>query len=263
MSALDRPIGERFPERWQITSVDVLAGDPEAIERCPSPGSILISFVITNAIVMAVSLVVGYRPFIHAIIPCLGQKKPNRIKFAWVLPLVTHLLANAIIGALIHHTPGYSHVGVVDVMMLYLIRPRIAVIVLFWATALFRVNNEYPWLASLIGNAVTELLLQIAALAWVLATSIQAHYSENRGLVIGMVIAGCAYLVGFLILIFVTRPADATGQDIKDNNYHGIRTSDAFFHRFMWAVFLMIFLGPSYLLNWIFFAGIVTYAKEE
>jgi hypothetical protein len=265
MSEWELPVGGRLPKRWIIAPANVLGGDTEAAAHCPKPSSTLIAFAITNAIVSVLGILAGYRPFVHAITGgCCGKPGArNTIKFSWIAPLVLHLFANLIIGAVIHTTPEYGQVRVIDVMMIYLVRPRISVIFLLFMTTFFRIKKEYRWLSALIGNSIAEFIIQCAADIWVVLTSRGEAWNRMIGVIVGMFISTALMAIGLACIIFTTRPQDGSGGDIKNHNYNGIKTSNSIYNRFLWWVLIMAFVGPGYLLSWLFFAALIFYAREE
>jgi len=258
---------DKVPTRWIISPADVLNGADPADYNCPRSSSIFIAFAITNILVSLLSVVAGYRP-VQYIMTCHLVGKPNKkntIQYAWILPLITQFLGNAILGAIIHNTPGYNNVSVGDVVMIYLIRPRIALIFLWTITALIRVHGEYAWLSALIGNAVAEIILQIAADIYLIVSGYKfyGNWSSVLGIMIFMCITTGLAAIGVARILFASRAMDATGNDLSVTEYNGRRLSHSLGNRMKHWVFVMAFIVWSYLLSWLFFAAVVLWGEEH
>ncbi|KAK5655611.1 hypothetical protein OQA88_5542 [Cercophora sp. LCS_1] len=132
-----------FPSRWTI-----YPSESASETTCPAPKDTFIAFIIANAVVTVLGVFLGCRPVLNKLTcGCLGRKgKTNTILYNWIPSVCLQILANVVCGAIIRSTPGYGHVSVADVMMLYLVRPRIALIATSTAAAFVVLKDEYPWM---------------------------------------------------------------------------------------------------------------------
>ena len=134
-----------FPTEWIITP-----DDPLQRAECPQPRETIFAFLITNAVVTVVGLLVGFRPLVRRM-TCHKLAKPgekNVYLCNWIPVVGMNLAANALCGYIIKRTPGYGHTKVRNVRLLYLQRPRIAVLVTTAAAWLVSFQDEHPWIYS-------------------------------------------------------------------------------------------------------------------
>jgi hypothetical protein len=153
-----------FPAEWIIWPDPSEPGfDPSY--QCPGRSNIFLTFLIANAAVTVAGIIISCRPVAH-FLTChrlAKKKKKNTIKFNWIIPLAMQILANVVSGAIVHNTPGWHHINTSDVMLLYLLRPRIMLIPLATVTAFIVFKDEYPWMYTLLANAIAESVLQLMA----------------------------------------------------------------------------------------------------
>jgi hypothetical protein len=255
-----------FPSRWTIypdtSNATVLASLP----GCPTPQETFTGFIIANAVVTVVGVIIGCRPVLNKLTCNLLAKKgkKNTIRYNWIPTVVLQILANVVCGAIIHYTPGYEHVRVEDVMMLYLIRPRIALIATSTAAAFLILKDEYPWMYSLLANGITELILQIMAVCWVVATGHSGWNTTFLVITVFMFIGtGLTAIVAGLI-IFMSRPYDATGGEVFNTTHWGnLQISNSFANRLYNWFQLMLFACPAYIVSWCFFGLLISGAKDQ
>jgi formate/nitrite transporter FocA (FNT family) len=134
-----------FPWSWTITS------ENQSVHTCPSVSKILSTFAVVNAAVCFVSIIFGNRYVVKfgearivggeklrnntnkTIVTCgaLGKVNTSSWKFMWILTVGLNLIANAIVAAIIKHSPGYLATFKVWELMLFLLaRPRLSWIIL-------------------------------------------------------------------------------------------------------------------------------------
>ena len=187
------------------------------------------------------------------------------MRTAWILPFLFTLAANATLGAIIHNTPGYQNVEFYNVMLIYLVRPRISMMALLTLTYFWRIKGEYAWLAAFLGSSVAESFLQIIATIWVL--EIGVHYSAGdipTLVIIGLMGADLGLTVlGLRYAALASRPHDATGGDLEITEFEGRAISHTFGTRFKVWVIVMLFILPGYLLGWIFFYVFLSRTEGE
>ena len=154
-----------LPDAWKIAPLEVLNGDADAIAKCPKESATFIAFAISNVLVSMLGIILGCRPVLNKLSRGhLGKRgKQNTIIYNWMLPLALHASANALVGVIIHNTPGYENVKVQDAMMIYFVRPRISVLILATTTAFFMFHDDYPWMYAMLANTIAELILQVIA----------------------------------------------------------------------------------------------------
>jgi hypothetical protein len=155
-----------LPLAWKIAPQSVLDGSKSAEEaNCPKIAGTYIAFAISNVIIAILGVILGCRPILNKL-TCgfLGKRgKRNTILYNWILPFGLHVSANALVAGIIHNTPGYGNVKVVDAMMIYFVRPRISVLILATFAAFFPTRDDYPWMYALLANTISELFLQAIA----------------------------------------------------------------------------------------------------
>jgi hypothetical protein len=253
--------GEHWPTRWIISPAAVMAGGDPQEYGCPSLASTLIAFAITNVLVSAFGAIAGYRPVQH-FVTChrLGKpKSKNTIRYAWIFPLCAQFLANAIIGAVIHNTPGYEHIKVGDVVMIYLVRPRISLIFLLTLCTFFIIREEYMWRSALIGNAIAEILLQISADVYLVITAhgFYGGWSGIMKITIFLCVTTGLAAMGVALTLYTMRAQDALGGDLSATRYRGQRLSNSFGNRFCNWLAIVFFVGWSYALQWVWFIAFI------
>ncbi|EGS18123.1 uncharacterized protein CTHT_0061380 [Thermochaetoides thermophila DSM 1495] len=157
----DSNLTQSIPAQWQIY--------PSIPTECPRRRDTFIAFAITNLVTMVLGLAVGCRPFIY-IISCrmFGKKKRKNVYwYNWLPTWGLTFVGNVLCAVLIMRTPGYEHIRVADVAMLYLQRPRITLLALTTVTYAIVWKGEMPWIRAWVATAGAELLLQIMAAIWV------------------------------------------------------------------------------------------------
>jgi hypothetical protein len=113
-----------LPWSWSVTSNDA--------SKCPSSSAILLTFAVVNIVVTAVGIVTGNSIFVK-FITCgrFGHDGSGAWKWLWLIPFGLQMGANAGIGVLISHVPGYtSTFKVWQLIFLYTARPRLSWVVL-------------------------------------------------------------------------------------------------------------------------------------
>jgi hypothetical protein len=163
-----------IPFEWIVSPThDTLASS------CPDASQIATWLAVTEAIITAAALLVGYRPFVHALSRGrLGTRIDRSIWLTWPVPFVCQLTANAIIaGAIVGQTHGYTSLNKLHIFMAYMARPRFAFILLaclrclvavprprrFAKTAIVNYKTddgvEFPYTDAWITTALSELML--------------------------------------------------------------------------------------------------------
>ncbi|KAF2474898.1 uncharacterized protein BDR25DRAFT_340573 [Lindgomyces ingoldianus] len=256
----------QLPDTWKIAPLDVLNGDIDAIAKCPKTSTTFIAFAISNVIVTVVGILLGCRPIIHKL-SChvLGKRgKQNTILYNWIFPLALHVGANALVGVVIHNTPGYENVKVQDAMMIYFVRPRISVLALATMSCFFMSREDYPWMYALLANTIAEFILQVIADIWVIYTGINRWNTTALGIAAAMCISTGLFFIVALLIVIASRPYDSTGGQVFHIDYAaGFKVSNSFGNRFCNWFAMMMFGVPSYLISWGFFTSLITTAKTE
>jgi len=149
--------------------------------------------------------------------------------------------------------------------MIYLIRPRISLILLWTLTAFIRVRSEYMWRSALIGNAIAEIILQVAADIYVVVTgyTFYGRWSSVLGIMIFMFLTTGLAAIGVAWILFATRAMDATANDLSITSYGGVRLSHSLLNRSMNWILVMIFIVWSYMLSWLFFAAVIVWGTAN
>jgi len=144
-------------------------------------------------------------------------------------------------------------------MIIYLLRPRISLILLLTLTAFFRVRGEYMWRSALIGNTMAEIILQFTANIYAVVTGRQFYgqWSGALAITIFLFLTTVLSTIGVAYTLFAMRPMDASGNDLTIKHYGNIALSHSFANRVLNWIFIIMFIGWSYLLNWIFFAALI------
>ncbi|RYO99921.1 hypothetical protein DL764_006662 [Monosporascus ibericus] len=188
----------------------------------------------------------------------------NTILYNWIPAVAFQILANVVCGVIIHNTPGYEHVKVEEVMMLYLIRPRISLIATSTAAAFVVLKDEYPWMYSMLANAITESILQVIAVCWVVATGHSTWNTTFTVIAAFMFIGTGLTIIVTAIIIFMSRPYDATGGRVFDTtHWHNLQISNSFGNRFRNWLQLMFFACPAYIVSWCFFGLLISGLEDQ
>lgn len=108
------------PIEWIVAPLNVTDG------QCPSRSDNLRLFGVTNVIVMALALLTGCRPLLRWLTRGLLWK-PSRYSafWTWTIAFAFQIGSNAVISHLVVTTPGYQHLGMLNVFALYASRPRV------------------------------------------------------------------------------------------------------------------------------------------
>src|SRR5437868_11868910 len=92
-----------LPWKWTV------APESDTSAMCPSPKSILGTFVAINVVVSVFGLYVGHRRVVNQISCTLfGRQGSEAWRYTWTLSLAIQLAANALVAAVIKHTAGYG-----------------------------------------------------------------------------------------------------------------------------------------------------------
>lgn len=156
-------IQHQLPGPWYITSTR-----PDA--KCPTPGAVLITFAVMNALTALVSVIVGHRAFAHKVtFGKMGKGEFSRTyKWKWIGPCVHHFVANAAVVGLVTHTTGYlNQFAFADLVLLYSARPRFAWLFLLPLAAKYKGDfhpRDNPWLTSALSKTISEPILLLVSL---------------------------------------------------------------------------------------------------
>jgi hypothetical protein len=117
--------GNVISTHWIVAPSDITTNCTHY--KCPTPASTLGAFAITNVIEGLFALAVGAAPIIRWLTRgrC-GNYKPKQIFYAWLLPSTFLVTANLFCGLLIKSTANYGQLSIVDILGIYLVRPRIS-----------------------------------------------------------------------------------------------------------------------------------------
>jgi hypothetical protein len=102
---------------------------------CPTFEKTLIMFAVVNIVVSFLGMAIGYRPLVHSL-TCKIMGKPERSLLwtvTWIPIVGLQLAASAAIGAVIRSRPGYGHMSITQLMLLYTARPRLSWLFLVFA----------------------------------------------------------------------------------------------------------------------------------
>ncbi|KAI5468076.1 hypothetical protein BGZ63DRAFT_42837 [Mariannaea sp. PMI_226] len=151
---------------------------------CPNGSQILTMFAVAEAVIVLVTPLIAYRPFIHWLSgKRLGRRGQKPILWTWVIAFGCQLLANACIAGMVGNTPGYGHLNMLHIFTVYMARPRYHLVVLGLLRSIVGVKRsrdfdkthiirrrmddrvEFPYTDAYIATAISEMiLLTIAAI---------------------------------------------------------------------------------------------------
>lgn len=163
-----------FPWAWdvQLNATELANGTAnrtvndafQVLEQCPSVQSALLSFAIVNLVVFVASIVTANRKVTHHMTCkcCGGPKGGTCWPLMAILSVAFNLAANVVNAFLTKATPGYHHVPLVPLILLWCTRPRLAwfVIILVWITKK-RNWDQTLYLDSAVAALMAEVILQI------------------------------------------------------------------------------------------------------
>ncbi len=269
-----------LPWEWSITPEDTLT------TKCPSAATILGTFAIINVVATVLGVFFGHRIVLNRL-TCgiLGRNKNSSLwKITWVFPFGLQLGANALIAAIIKHTPGYNaNFKIWELMLFFTARPRLSWIVVGFLGCYDQANGrmlwieddeengqqtsrlsslareeDFPWLSTAMSQMVAEVLLKIISLY---IMGITANFAASRGYYkLGetynslphfahLMYAGALYflVVGTLFLLtFIIHLVQAFDRSF------GIRETTTFIQMALVISLVYIWMG-----SWIFWAGFV------
>ncbi|KAJ9607203.1 hypothetical protein H2200_008275 [Cladophialophora chaetospira] len=166
-----------FPWKWQVRNETRPTNSTTPQSDCASPSAELGSFAVINVIVLLVSILLSRRTFVERItFGRCGKVGSSMWILTGVLSFILSVAANFVNALLLHHTPGYGHVPVGSLVLLWSTRPRMAWIVILLVNFQSE-GSEY--LGSAASAALSETLQQLVGLTYVGQT---ANYARVNGL---------------------------------------------------------------------------------
>jgi hypothetical protein len=148
-----------FPWQWQVkNNQNATVGANATSPGCPSTQAKLGSFAAINVVVFIVAAIVGRRQVVHRITFRRWGKKGDHsaVVFTAFLSVTLNLVANLINATLIRRNPGYRHINIGNLLLLWSSRPRLA-----WGAGLLAKveKEEYTSLAA--SAILAEVILQM------------------------------------------------------------------------------------------------------
>lgn len=170
-----------IPWDWRVKP-DQCPNGLEADYQCPSNAAKLGSFAAANAAMLIAVPLIGRRTFINKITMGLFGRADSKFwTTSAIIVVLLHLLGNLINAALVRATPGFGHVPIGYLMLLWCTRPRVA-----WFSV-FLINFQAPqamYFSVAASSLLAELVLQLISLYYmVLVASFAAkkgYYHEGK-----------------------------------------------------------------------------------
>ena len=172
------PQAQYIPWSWYVRPI---AADTSKV--CPSVGTTLAKYSIVNVLVTCLSLIVGYSSFVKSV-TCQYCGKANAIgwMFTWIISVLLHLGANAVLGAIYLREPGYGPTfRIHDLMLFYTTRPRLAWLILTMCMRIgaSKSSSDRGWYENTAKQlAIAEVVLNLIACYYV---GITAHFGATHG----------------------------------------------------------------------------------
>ncbi|OCK74607.1 hypothetical protein K432DRAFT_254749, partial [Lepidopterella palustris CBS 459.81] len=155
-----------FPWPWRVEyHPNITEGSHNINSRCPSISAKLGAFAIINSMALLAVILIGQRVVINWLTRGWCGKPGSRLwPLSALLSVVFSLGANFVNATLIQHTPGFSHISVGGLALLWCARPRLA-----WVAAgLVNFQQDTANFFSLGASVVTaEIILQIIAAVYI------------------------------------------------------------------------------------------------
>lgn len=164
-----------IPFEWIVSPSTVMG-------TCPNASQVLTMFAVTEAVIVLLTPLVAYRPFVHWLSRGrLGRRRKNSPLWTWAVVFACGLLANAAVAAIIGHSPGYGHLNMLHVFVVFLGRPRFHLVVLGVLRIVVAVarprdmdktrvvsrrldnGTEFPYTDAYVAVALSELLMLVVA----------------------------------------------------------------------------------------------------
>jgi hypothetical protein len=168
-----------FPWHWRLEpsqSTPDRATNHSLAVKCPSGTRILGSFAIINTAVFVATIILGRRDFVQWItFKKCGQRGTRMWPLTALISVLLNMGANLVNALLTRHVPGFSHVPIGGMVLLWASRPRMA----WFAAALIRYRKRESMYFALAASAVlAELILQAFGAAY-LGMTVQ-HAQKNH-----------------------------------------------------------------------------------
>ncbi|KIW14199.1 hypothetical protein PV08_06980 [Exophiala spinifera] len=167
-----------FPWKWQVRNETRSTNNSTTTQTdCASTPAELGSFAAINVIVLLVSILLSRRTFVERItFGRCGKAGSSMWILTGFLSFILSVAANFVNALLLNHTPGYGHVPIGSLVLLWSTRPRMAWIMIL----LVNVQSEdSEYLGSAASAALSETLQQLVGLTYVGKT---ANYARVNGL---------------------------------------------------------------------------------
>lgn len=153
----------------------------EKLDQCPTVKSALVSFAIVNSVVFVASVATANR-YVTYYLTCKFFGGPKGGKWwpaAAIISVALNLLGNVVNAILIKGTPGYNHVPLIPLIMLWCTRPRLAwlVILLVWITKHIG-RDMSTYLDSAVAALMAEVILQATGTVYMGMTVNHARVNE-------------------------------------------------------------------------------------
>ncbi|KAH6889744.1 hypothetical protein B0T10DRAFT_486754 [Thelonectria olida] len=178
-----------IPFEWIVSPSNVTG-------TCPDASQILTMFAVTEAVIVLLTPLIAYRPFVHWLSRGrLGRREKQSILWTWIIVFGCQLLANASIAGMIGNTPGYNHLNMLHIFTLFMARPRYHLVVLGLLRSIVGIQRprdwdktkiiqhrmddriEFPYADAYIATTLSEMLLLIVAAVF---TGVTWHRMPQR-----------------------------------------------------------------------------------
>lgn len=168
-----------FPWQWRLEAsqnTSNRATSHSLAVKCPSATEILSSFAIINTAVFLAAIILGRRDFVQWItFKKCGQKGTRMWPLTALISVLLNMGANLVNALLTRHVPGFSHVPIGGLVMLWASRPRMA---WFAASLIWYRKNESMYFSLAASAVLAELILQAFGAAY-LGVTVQ-HARKNH-----------------------------------------------------------------------------------
>ncbi|KAI9863668.1 MAG: hypothetical protein M1813_003691 [Trichoglossum hirsutum] len=164
-----------FPWKWQIQQ-NITTGANSSSLACPSTQTKLASFATINAVAFIFAVSLGRRTWVEWYTCGIFGKKDKHDTFivTALLAVALNLIANLVNAAIIRRYPGFNHINIGSLLLLWASRPRLA----WLAALLINVESDDQMYWNLGASAIlAEVILQAVGSVYIGITGNWArHY---------------------------------------------------------------------------------------
>lgn len=167
-------VDDMIPWHWRLEPNRCLP-NVNYTEKCPSNAAKLVIFAAVNAVMLLATLIFGRRTIINRLTcGCLGGAHSKWWFVSAIIVVALQLVSNLLNALLIRRTPGYSHISIGGLTLLWCTRPRMS----WLAILLISVRaEEAMYFSAAASSLLAEIVLQMLGSYYM---GVVAHYGTKN-----------------------------------------------------------------------------------